>query len=55
MQLLTTSNRIWPPHLGRIGIPKGGVGYFDSRESAEPVYQSLMRQEDYRDAYSTSN
>jgi hypothetical protein len=31
------------------------VGYFDSREKAESVRQSLTRQEGYRDAYSTSN
>jgi cell division septation protein DedD len=31
------------------------VGYFDSRERAESVHQSLTRQEGYRDAYSTSD
>ena len=31
------------------------VGYFDSRQDAESVHQSLMRQEGYRDAYPTRN
>jgi hypothetical protein len=31
------------------------VGYFDSREKAESVRQSLTRQEDYRDAYLTGD